>query len=63
MEILAALCGVAVVAVGIRGLPRPLAEILIDALHRRAHRALVAYRRELETLRAAHRPEYSEEAS
>ena len=68
----ASLCLLIVAAVGLRALPRPLAEILVDALHRRAHRAraqavaadraLVAYRRELDALRAAHRPEYGEVA-
>lgn len=68
----AVLCVVLVAAVGLRALPRPLAEIIVDALHRRAHRAraqavaadraLVAYRTELGALRAAHRPGYVEVA-
>lgn len=72
MLILASFCCVIVAVVGLRALPRPLAEIVVDALYRSAMRAsaravaadqaLVAYRREMESMRAAHRPRYTEAA-
>lgn len=72
MIVLAILCLTGVAGVGLRALPRPPAEIIVDALYRSAMRAaaravaadqaLVSYRRELDQIRAAHRPRYSEAA-
>ena len=73
---LAGFCCVIVAVVGISATPRllhrPLGEIIVDALYRSAMRAsaravaadqaLVAYRREMESMRAAHRPRYAEGA-
>lgn len=68
----AVLCAVLVAAVGLRALPRPLAEILVDALYGAAQRAyalacaadraLVRYRTVRAEVTAAHRPEYAEVA-
>jgi hypothetical protein len=70
MILAAAICMVLVVAVGLRALPRPAAEMVVDMLYRRAmrasaqavaaDRALCAYRQEMAALRAHHTPEYVE---
>jgi hypothetical protein len=67
------LIGVIVVAVGLRALPRPAAEMLVDYLYRAAmrsaaravavDRAVVTYRREMASMKAAHTPMYAEAAN
>lgn len=72
MIILASICLLLVAAVGLRALPRPPAEIIVDALYGAAQRvyalacaadaALVRYRTVLAEVTAAHQPAYSEVA-
>ena len=64
------LIGVIVVAVGLRALPRPAAEMLVDLLYRSAVRALaraeavdkglVAYRQSVDAITAGHTPQYAQ---
>lgn len=67
------LIGVIVVAVGLRALPRPAAEMLVDGLYTAAQRmyasaraadaGLVKYRTVRAEVAAGHTPEYAEAAN
>ena len=70
MIFVAVVCLIAVVAVGLRALPRPAAEMVVDALYRAAQTAyatacaadtgLLRYRTVRAEIAAGHRPQYQE---
>ena len=70
MIVIAVVCLVAVVAVGLRALPRPAAEMVVDALYTAAQvlyasanaadAGLVRYRTVRAEIAAGHRPQYEE---